>query len=92
MFAAKVIGNVVSTIKDPEFEGAKLLLVQPMDGGPDKAIVAVDCIGAGIGESVLVVHEGGSSRICYNKVRNKPNAPVDAVIIGVIDVTYKAIS
>ena len=89
MFAAKVVGNIVSTVKDPNFEGAKLLLVQPLDGGPESTIIAVDCIGAGIGEDVLVVHEGGSSRICYNKPRGRPNTPVDAVIVGVIDDTYK---
>jgi ethanolamine utilization protein EutN len=92
MFAAKVVGNIVSTIKNLDLVGAKLLLVQPLDSELKTAIIAVDCIGAGIGENVLVVHEGGSSRICYNMIQNKPNAPVDAVIVGIIDVIYKAIS
>jgi ethanolamine utilization protein EutN len=91
MFAAKVIGNVVSTVKNPDIIGAKLLIVKPLDKELSDSIIAVDCIGAGIGENVLVVHEGGSSRICYNKPRNKPNAPIDAVIAGVIDDIYKAI-
>lgn len=92
MFAAKVVGNIVSTVKNPGYDGAKLLLVQPLDGGPESSIIAVDCIGAGPGENVLVVHEGGSSRICYNNPRGKPDAPVDAVIIGIIDITSKQMS
>lgn len=85
MFIAKVIGNVVSTVKNEDITGAKLLVVQPMGKGQEAAIIAVDCIGAGTGETVMVVHEGGSSRMCYNKPRNKPNAPVDAVIVGIVD-------
>lgn len=85
MFVAKVTGNVVSTIKNEDLTGAKLLVVQPEGKGPEASIIAVDCIGAGIGEQVLVVHEGGSSRMCYNRPRNRPNAPVDAVIVGIVD-------
>lgn len=90
MFAAKVVGNVVSTVKSDDFSGAKLLLVEPFENGAGETIIAVDCIGAGIGEDVLVVHEGGSSRMCYNAVRNRPNAPVDAVIVGIIDEIYRS--
>lgn len=90
MFAARVIGNVVSTVKAPEFIDAKLLIVRPLDKDVGASIIAVDCIGAGIGENVLVVHEGGSSRMCFNNVRGRPNAPVDAVIVGVIDELYRA--
>ena len=85
MFVAKVSGNVVSTVKNEDLVGAKLLLVQPLGKGSESIIIAIDCIGAGIGESVLVVHEGGSSRMSYNKPRNKPDAPVDAVIVGIVD-------
>ncbi|MHB8062674.1 MAG: EutN/CcmL family microcompartment protein [Ruminiclostridium sp.] len=91
MFIAKVVGNVVSSVKSQGMEGAKLLLVQPLESGLSEVIIAVDCIGAGIEEMVLVVHEGGSSKICYNTPNNRPNAPVDAVIVGVIDDIYKVI-
>jgi ethanolamine utilization protein EutN len=89
MFAAKVVGNVVSTVKNNDLTGAKLLVVQPLGSSLDEAIIAIDCIGTGIGETVLVVHEGGSARISYNKPRGKPNAPIDAVIVGIIDSIYR---
>lgn len=82
MFLAKVIGNVVSTHKDPKLQGMKLLIVQPFD--PKKqtkqtSLVAVDTVGAGGGETVLVVR-GSSAR------RNvSDEAPVDAAIVGIVD-------
>lgn len=87
MMIAKVVGNIVSTIKNENFSGAKLLIIQPLNSGDP--IVAIDCIGVGIGETVLAVHEGGSSRMMYNVPQNKPNTPVDAVIIGAVDYIYK---
>lgn len=89
MFVAKVIGNVVSTIKCEDLNGTKLLVIQPLDSHKDSSIIAVDCIGAGCGEMVLVVHEGGSSRMMYNTPLDKPNAPIDAVIVGIVDDYYK---
>lgn len=87
MMIAKVVGNVVSTVKNENFSGAKLLIIKPLSSGDP--IIAIDCIGAGIGETVLAVHEGGSSRIMYNVPNNRPNTPVDAVIIGIVDHIYK---
>ena len=84
MVLARVIGTVVSTQKHPKFEGAKLLLVQPVD--PDGAsrgnpLLAVDSVGAGVYETVLVVIEG---RAAGDAVGRKL-APVDAAVIGIVD-------
>jgi ethanolamine utilization protein EutN len=89
MFLAKVEGAVVSTKKDPSMNGRKLLLVRPQlvdDKDPSKfrpgtnTIVAVDSVGAGIGELVLFC-QGSSARLAPNL----KDAPVDAVIIGIVD-------
>ncbi len=84
MQIARVVGTVVSTQKHRKFQGAKLLLVQPM--GPDDtprgaAVLAVDGVGAGIHEKVLIVMEG---RAAGDAIGQKA-APVDTAIIGIID-------
>jgi len=81
---AKVIGPVVSTQKHRKFEGAKLLLVQPLnldDTPRGVALLAVDGVGAGVSEKVLIVLEGRAA----GEALNKKAAPVDAAIIGIID-------
>jgi microcompartment protein CcmK/EutM len=86
MFLAKVIGSVVATQKDPKFHGMKLLLIQPhvnREGtlAPSgSSVVAVDTVGAGFGECVLFT-QGSSARL----TSVTKDAPVDAVIIGIID-------
>jgi len=86
MFLAKVIGNVVATQKSPEFQGMKLLLVQPYINRDHElvisgsSIVAVDSVGAGLGECVLFT-QGSSARLTHNT----KGAPVDAVIVGIVD-------
>ena len=83
MTIGKVIGTVVATQKSPKLKGMKLLVVGDLDlkGKRSKGyVVAVDTIGAGAGETVLVVR-GSSARLpaaCTDK-------PVDAAIIGIID-------
>jgi microcompartment protein CcmK/EutM len=83
MIFARVTGNVVCTQKDEKLVGCKLLLVQPVDlagaakGGP---IVAVDAVGAGEGEMVLLV-QGSSAR----QTSRTTNNPVDAVIFAIVD-------
>ena len=84
MQLARVIGTVVSTQKHAKFEGAKLLLVQPV--GPDGAprgttLLAVDSVGAGVHEMVLVVIEGRAA----GEALGRKVAPVDAAIIGIVD-------
>jgi microcompartment protein CcmK/EutM len=86
MFLAKVIGNVVATQKSPEFQGMKLLLLQPYISRESElvasgsSIVAVDSVGAGLGECVLFT-QGSSARLTHNT----KGAPVDAVIVGIVD-------
>jgi ethanolamine utilization protein EutN len=84
MQIGRVVGTLVSTHKNKKFEGAKLLLVQPID--PDdkprgNALLAIDGVGAGVSEKVLVVLEGRAA----GEALGKKAAPVDAAIIGIID-------
>ena len=84
MTLARVVGIVVSTQKHPKFEGATLLLVQPLglDDTPRGAtLLAVDAVGAGVHEKVLVVIEG---RAAAEAVGRK-GTPVDAAVIGIVD-------
>jgi microcompartment protein CcmK/EutM len=84
MQIAKVIGTVVSTQKNKKFEGAKLMLVQPLnidDTPRGSALLAVDGVGAGVDEKVLVVLEGRAA----GEALGKKAAPVDAAIVGIID-------
>lgn len=89
MFLARVEGAVVATKKDPSMAGRKLLLLRPQlvdDKDPGKfrpgsnTIVAVDSVGAGVGEMVLFC-QGSSARLAPNL----KEAPVDAVVIGIVD-------
>jgi ethanolamine utilization protein EutN len=86
MFLAKVIGNVVATQKHQKFHGMKLLLIQP-HVARDRAlvpsgssVVAVDSVGAGLGECVLFT-QGSSARL----TPATKESPVDAVIVGIVD-------
>ena len=84
MQLARVIGTVVATQKHPKFEGAKLLLVQPMTPSGEArgtALLTIDSVGAGIGETVLVVIEGKAA----GDALGKKAAAVDAAIIGIVD-------
>ena len=84
MQLATVIGTVVSTQKHRRFEGAKLLLVQPVsvDGSAKgSALLAVDGVGAGVRETVLVVLEGRAA----GEAIGQKAAPVDAAIVGIVD-------
>ncbi|MDR1676956.1 MAG: EutN/CcmL family microcompartment protein [Deltaproteobacteria bacterium] len=80
MIIGKVMGNVWATKKDPKLEGLKLLVVKTTAGGNSETIVAVDMIGAGIGEDVLV-SKGSVAR----NALGRPDSPVDAVVVGIID-------
>ena len=78
-----ILGTVVSTQKDERLRGSKLLLVRPLNlDGTDASgyVVAVDTVGAGFHERVLVV--AGSSARLAEGLKDKP---VDAAIVGVID-------
>ncbi len=83
-----MVGTVVSTQKHPKLHGAKLLLVQPeLPDGTAKGTVllAIDSVGAGVGERVLVVIEGKAA----GDALGRKGAPVDAAIIGIVDALEK---
>ena len=84
MQIARVVGTVVSTQKHRKFEGAKLLLVQPItpdDRPHGTALLAIDSVGAGVHEKVLIVLEGRAA----GEALGRKAAPVDAAIVGIID-------
>ena len=84
MQIARVVGTVVATQKNRKLEGAKLLLVQPLDldeAPRGTTLLAIDSVGAGIGEKVLVVIEGKAA----GDALGRKAAAVDAAIVGIID-------
>ena len=93
MFLARVVGNVVATQKDKTLNGQKLFVVEPLSvkyddaskqpaslGNTGRAIVAIDVVGAGEDQLVLVV-QGSSARM----TEQTKNLPADAVIVGIVD-------
>ena len=91
MFLARVQGHVVASQKDPAMSGSKLLVVEPLrvaytEGGggefevTGRAIVAVDRIGAGAGQLVLIV-QGSSARMAEGCAK----MPIDAAVVGLVD-------
>jgi ethanolamine utilization protein EutN len=83
MQLARVIGNVVATRKDSNYDSIKLLLVQPIGGdGSDvgRALVAVDSVGAGVGETVFFVR-GKEASFPWHPTE----VPADAGIVGIVD-------
>lgn len=84
MFLARVVGDVVATVKHPALEQRKLLLVQPLTGEgvpTGRPTIAVDSVDAGVGDHVLVVDEGNSAA----QVLHRPRGPVRTVVVGVVD-------
>lgn len=82
MLRGIIRGNIVSTRKQETLVGAKFMEVEIYENGASTGnfIVAVDSVGAGIGETVLVT-TGSPARLAYPN----HNAPVDAVIVGIVD-------
>lgn len=84
MKLARVVGNVVSTINTSDLEDRTLLLCDLLDpdGTPSGGYqIAVDTVGAGAGERVLLLDEGNSAR----QVLAAPGAPIRTVIVGIVD-------
>ncbi len=84
MKLARVVGTVVSTINSPALEDRTLLLCDLL--GPDLKpaggyLIAVDAVGAGSGEVVLLLDEGNGAR----QVLRAPNAPIRTVVVGIVD-------
>lgn len=84
MIIGRVIGPLVATQKHTTFNGTTLLLVQPLGQGDvprGHALLAVDTVGAGMDEKVLLVLDGRAA----GDAMQKKGAPVDAAIVGIID-------
>ena len=85
MKIGRVSGNVVSTIQSPVYEGRRLLLCDLLDEAAERStgdyIIAVDAVGAGAGETVLILDEGNSAR----QVVAFEEGPIRAVVVGIVD-------
>jgi microcompartment protein CcmK/EutM len=84
MVIGRVIGTLVATRKHRKFDGAKLLLVQPLnldDSARGAPMLAVDGVGAGVHEKVLVVLEGRAA----GEALGRRGTPVDAAVVGIVD-------
>ncbi len=84
MILARITGSVVSTIHHPIVDGHKLLLAERLDmnGKPSGGyLIALDAIGAGQGEIVLILDEGTGAR----QILNDSNAPVRSIVVGIVD-------
>ena len=84
MFTGRVIGSINSTIKHPWYDGKKLLVVERTDAAGKAEggyLIAVDTVGAGVGEDVLLLDEGTGAR----QVVDCTTAPLRSVIVGIVD-------
>ena len=84
MYVGKVSGTVVATIKNPVFDGRKLLIVDRLDVSGQatrRYDIAVDMVQAGVGDTVLVLDEGSSAR----QIIAVDNGAVRALIVGIVD-------
>ena len=84
MLIGRVVGTLVSTQKHRKLEGAKLLLVQPLtldDTAKGVPVLAIDSVGAGVGDKVLYLIEGKAAQDALGR----KGAPVDAAIMGIVD-------
>lgn len=84
MKIARVVGEVVATIKHGDLHGRRLMLVQPVTPGDEtagSATIAVDCAQAGVGDLVLVNDEGNGAA----QALRRPRGAVRTVIVGVVD-------
>lgn len=83
MFLARVVGNVVSTIKDPQYVGKKILIIQPIDkAGKDvgQKMLALDSVGAGAGETVYCCRGREASFPWY-----PDEVPTETTIVAIVD-------
>lgn len=84
MILGIVRGSIFSTINHPFYDNRKLLVVDGIDEGgkpTGKYVIAVDVVGAGVGETVLINDEGNGAR----QVLDDPQGPVRSVIVGIVD-------
>jgi len=84
MILGRIMGSVVSTIHHPIVNGRKLLVAERLDqaGRPTGGyVIALDAIGAGKGETVLILDEGNGAR----QILDAANAPVRSLVVGIVD-------
>jgi ethanolamine utilization protein EutN len=84
MLLGRVIGNVVSSVKEPHYKAHRLLLVRPekADGTLEaRSFIAVDLVDAGEGDRVLLIREGSSVR----DLLGDATAPIHAAVVGIVD-------
>lgn len=84
MILGRVTGSVVSTIHHPIVDGRKLLVAERLDasGRPTGGyVIAIDAIGAGFGETVLILDEGNGAR----QILDDADAPVRSMVVGIVD-------
>ena len=82
MLMGRIVGHIVSTRKNEKLVGSKIMEVRLIENEKetDRYLVALDSVGAGIGERVLITTGSGARLALEN-----PNAPTDAVIVGIVD-------
>lgn len=88
MQLARVIGNVVSTVKNAALTGRKLMVIQPLNGklkASGKHLVAIDSVGAGVGELVFWCRGKEASFPFANSLSESSEVPTDCTIIGIVD-------
>ena len=84
MILGRITGNVVSTIHHPIVDGRKLLVAERLDATAQptgRYIIAIDAIGAGFGETVLILDEGSGAR----QILDDSKAPVRSLVVGIVD-------
>ena len=84
MILGRIVGSVVSTIHHPIVDGRKLLVAERLDASERPTggyLIALDGIGAGQGETVLILEEGNGAR----QVLNDANAPVRSIVVAIVD-------
>ena len=89
MFLARVIGTVTSTVKHEAYQGTILMLVQPISpkgDDVDESLLAVDTVGAGAGEKVIVLRQG----VAAAQVLGLDRPPIRSVIAGIVDRVHLA--
>jgi ethanolamine utilization protein EutN len=91
MKLGRVVGTVVSTVNVPAFDDRTLLLCDLLDPAGQRAggyVIAVDTVGAGVGETVLILDEGNSAR----QVLGAPGAPIRTLVVGIVDSVMEGLS
>jgi len=84
MIYARVAGSITSTVNHPDLDGHRLLLCDKLDaaGRPGRGyVIAVDTVGAGAGETVIILDEGNGAR----QILGRKDAPIRSVVVGVVD-------